>query len=51
MIPTMLHVNSEAREVAQKVYKPVFVQELSHPIFFNLDTDFAYFQDQVAFVY
>jgi hypothetical protein len=48
-IPAMLHVNAEAREVAHKTYKPLFAQNLGHPIFFDLDNDFAYFEDENAF--
>jgi hypothetical protein len=45
----MLHVNAEAREVAHKTYKPLFAQNLGHPIFFDPDNDFAYFEDENAF--
>jgi hypothetical protein len=47
--PAMLHVNSEAREVAQKIYKPLFAQDLGHPVFFDLENDFAYFCEPTAF--
>jgi hypothetical protein len=45
----MLYVNSEAREVAQKIYKPLFAQDPGHPIYFDLDKDFAYFEEPNAF--
>jgi hypothetical protein len=41
-IPAMLHVNSEAREIAQKIYKPLFKKVLGHAIYFNPDIDFFY---------
>jgi hypothetical protein len=44
-----LHVNSEAREVAQKIYRPLFAQNLGHPIYFDLDNDFAYSEEPNAF--
>jgi hypothetical protein len=45
----MLHVNLEARHAAQKIYEPLFAQDLGHPIYFDLEHDFLYLLDPNAF--
>ncbi|KAB8295740.1 hypothetical protein EYC80_008565 [Monilinia laxa] len=46
--PALLHVNSMAREIAQKQYQLEFSHCLPHPIYFNFDKDSLYIQSDRA---
>lgn len=47
-IPSLLHVNAMAREIAQKEYQLEFEHCLPHPIYFNFDKDTLYIQSDRA---
>ncbi|KAI9645739.1 hypothetical protein NHQ30_005171 [Ciborinia camelliae] len=46
--PALLHVNSMARQVAQKEYQLEFRHCLPHPVYFNFDKDTLYIQSDRA---
>ncbi|APA10109.1 hypothetical protein SS1G_07506 [Sclerotinia sclerotiorum 1980 UF-70] len=47
-LPTLLHVNSMAREIAQEKYKLEFSHCLPHPVYFNFEIDTLYIQSDRA---